>query len=137
MAASTSRSNMPAMRMLLAAGWVLAVSAFGCGSTNALCSLEARAGVNVSLIDAATKTPICDAKVVITDGGEVRDEPPSLGPDCIYSGAVERTGTFEVRVTHPSYAPVTRTGIEVKMDEAECHVEAQTVTIELTKQLGG
>jgi hypothetical protein len=70
------------------------VSLSGCGSSNALCSLEARSGVNVTLKDAATKKAICDAKVIITDGGEVRDEPTPLGPECLYSGAVEREGTF-------------------------------------------
>jgi hypothetical protein len=123
---------MTAMLVARASFLALVLSSLpGCGSSNALCSLEARSGVNVTLKDAVTKKPVCDAKVIITDGGEVRDEPTPLGPDCLYSGAVERTGTFKVEITHPTYAPVTREGIEVKMDEAGCHVEGQRVEVEM------
>lgn len=112
---------------------VLCAALAGCGSSNALCSLEARAGVDVALTDAATGKPVCDAKVIITDGGEVRDDARPVGPDCLYSGAVERTGTFKVEITHASYAPVTREGIEVKMDEAGCHVASQKIEAALSK----
>jgi hypothetical protein len=120
------------MRVRFAACLAAILSISGCGSRNAECSLEARAGVNVSLKDAVTKKPICDAKVVITDGTGFSDTPPSIGqPDCIYGGATERTGTYKVEVTHPSYATANREGIEVKMDDVECHVVAQKVELEL------
>jgi hypothetical protein len=110
--------------------FIAGTSLAACGSSNALCSLEARSGVNVTLTDAVTKKPVCDAKVVITDG-DFRDEPTPLGSDCLYAGASERVGTYKVEVTHPTYAPVTREGVEVKLDEAQCHVVAQQIAIEM------
>jgi hypothetical protein len=126
---------MSRMRALLVGSVVLvaSLSAVGCGSSDALCSLEARAAVNVTVKDAATKKPICDAKVVITNGSDIREEPTPNGPDCLYSGAYEKTGTFRVEVTHPSFAPATRENIEAKTDASGCHVEAQQVLIELSK----
>ena len=43
------------MKVLLVVGLFVALA--GCGSKNAECSLEARAGVNVFLTDAVTKKP--------------------------------------------------------------------------------
>jgi hypothetical protein len=112
---------------------VAGIALAGCGSKNAECSLEARSGVAVVVKDAVTKKPICDAKVVITDGTGFSDTPTPVGePDCIYGGASERTGTYTVEVTHPSYATATRDGIGVAMDEAKCHVIAQRVELELS-----
>jgi hypothetical protein len=111
----------------------IGIALAGCGSKNAECSLEARAGVNVVVVDAATKKPICDAKVVITDDTGFTDTPPPVGaPECVYGGASERAGTYQVEVTHPSYATATRDGIGVAMDEAQCHVIAQRVELALS-----
>lgn len=120
------------MRIVVVAfGLLLALT--GCGSKNAECSLEARAGVNVTLKDAVTKKPICDATVVISDGTGYTDTPTPVGPECLYGGASERPGTYRVDVTHPSYAPATRDAIGVAMDDVQCHVIAQRVDVELTK----
>lgn len=118
------------VKVLLA---IVALCLAACGSKNAECSLESRAGVNVSVKDAATKKAICDAKVIVTDDSGFRDEPTPIGqPDCIYSAAFERPGTYRVEVSHASYATATRENVEVKMDDVECHVVAQSVAIELS-----
>ena len=111
----------------------LSLALAGCQHSNAECSLEARAGVNVALKDAVTKQPVCDAQVVISDGTGYTDSPTAVGPECVYGGASERPGTYRVDVTHPSYAPATRDAIGVAMDDVQCHVVAQRVELELTK----
>lgn len=81
---------MAAMRLLLVPLF-LALASSGCGGNDALCSLEARSGVAVTLKDAATKQPVCDAKVIII-GPDVRDEAQPIGPDCLYTGASSAPG---------------------------------------------
>lgn len=50
-----------------------------------------------------------------------------------FSGAMERAGTYHVRVEHPGFAPWTRSGVAV--NEGECSVNTQEQTARLSSPL--
>lgn len=110
------------------------VGATACGDERnpVVCTAIAVAALNVSVVDAATNQPLCDAEVVVTDGGFRETLPvfPGSGADCRYSGPFERPGTYAVTVRRAGYPTAVQSDIRVTSDE--CHVIGVPVTIRLT-----
>ena len=118
------------MRALMAAaerrGWVVVALVFlssvsggvsvGCG-----CSSIALAGLNVTVVDGATGASVCDVMVTAQDGDhlETLNEFPAAGGGCVYSGAVERPGTYALTATSGSRSKVV-TGVRVSDGSAFC-----------------
>ena len=113
---------------------VVALVAAGCGDepNPVICTAIAVAALNVTVVDAATNQPICDAEVTATDGGFRETLPvfPGSGADCRYSGPFERPGTYEITVRRAGYPMAVQAGVRVLSDE--CHVIGVPVTVRLT-----
>ena len=93
-----------------------------------ICTLEARAGLLVTVLDAATGRNLApDANVRVTDGEYSEMLNPIEGT---YVGAYERAGTYTVVVSAPGHAQWQRIGVTVGRDE--CHVVAEQVEARLT-----
>lgn len=110
-----------------------ALSAAACGGepNPVVCTAVAVAALNVTVVDAATSQPLCDAEVTVTDGSfrETLMAFPASA-DCRYSGPYERPGTYEITVRRAGYPTVVQSGVRVARDE--CHVIPVPVTIRLT-----
>src|SRR4051812_47378244 len=79
-------------------------------------------GLTVTLKDAATGQPICDAVVTAADGAyseelQKLDFNPS---DCSYVGAAERAGNYTLTAVKTGYMNATQSGVVVTADA--CHV---------------
>ncbi len=96
------------------------------------CTEEAVNGLSVRVLDAATDQPICDAKVTATDGAHSELLSLFPGSQCVYSGATERAGTYQITVERNGYLSATRDSVTVTEDD--CHVDPQVLTLELTPQ---
>src|SRR5688572_21275483 len=105
--------------------WVVAagLAAAGCGEPSPICTALAVSALHVTVLEAATNQPICDAEVTVTDGGfsEALRVFPATG-DCHYSGPFERPGTYTITVRRAGYSTEVRSGVRVTSDE--CHVIA-------------
>lgn len=100
------------------------------GINDVVCTLEARAALNVELLDAATKASIAAGATVVATDGAYTDTLRNFG-NGPFGGAYERVGTYTIKVTTPAHGTATRTGIVVTRDQ--CHVIAQRITIEMTR----
>jgi hypothetical protein len=118
------------------AGLVLAVAlaAAGCGDepSPVFCTAIAVSALTVTVVEAATNLPVCDAEVTVTDGAFRETLPvfPASGTDCRYFGPFERPGTYAITVRREGYPTVVQSGVRVTSDE--CHVIGVPVTIRLT-----
>ena len=117
---------------------IICLAAAACGHPGyATCLDEAHKAVGVHVQDADTGAPVCDAVVVIHSGVyseslPVRNDPADDGaPGCVYAGAYERPGTYEVDVSRAGYASATTTGVVVPLDSCG-KVVPQTLVITLT-----
>ena len=96
-----------------------------------LCTTEAVSGIHVTLTDALSHNPVCDATVMLKGGnGYSETMTAQPGNPCSYAGAFERPGSYEVDVSHPRYRPATRR--DVTVDQDSCHVVTQQVALELS-----
>ena len=87
------------------------------------CTDEFRFGLKVSVTD-ASGAPVCDAMVIAREGTYVETLEPEF---CIYHGAGERAGTYEITATLGTrMAKVTQ-----KVGENECHVIQEAPAIVL------
>ncbi len=96
-----------------------------------VCTELAAAGLNITVVDAVTKQPLCDATVVATEGEHTETlmvNPPT--GDCQYAGAYERAGTYSLDATSPGHLAATLVDVTVTKDE--CHVIGVMKTISLT-----
>jgi hypothetical protein len=76
-----------------------------------------------------TGAAICDATVTASDGAFSAALQPSAGGGvCVWSGLPERSGVYDVTVSKPGYATVTRENVVVTADR--CHVK--TVSLDVT-----
>jgi hypothetical protein len=111
-----------------------AAGAAACGDepNPVICTAIAVSALTVTVVDAATNQPLCDAEVTVTDGGFRETLPvfPGSGADCRYSGPFERPGTYEITVRRAGYPTAVQSGVRVTSDE--CHVIGVPVTIRLT-----
>jgi hypothetical protein len=76
-----------------------------------------------------TSAEICDAVVIASDGTFSATLQSSAGGGaCAWSGLPERSGVYDVTVSKPGYATVTRENVVVTADR--CHVK--TVALDVT-----
>ena len=112
------------------AAFLCAVAA-ACGpTTTTTCTTEARAGLNVTVVDILTGAHLCDATVIASEGAyseTLSVVAPSLA--CVYTGAWERAGTYSISATKAGYQDQTQDGVVVSKDA--CHVHGAAVTISL------
>jgi hypothetical protein len=92
-----------------------------------ICTMIAVSSLNVTVRDASTGTPVCDATVTALLGGE--NYSLRQTGDCRYAGPEERAGSFEVSVVRTGYLPTAVTNVRVGRDE--CHVIPVAVTVDL------
>jgi hypothetical protein len=97
----------------------------GCRS----CANIALDGLNVTVVDGATGSPICDATVTAQDGDHVET---LMQGGCRYGGAYERPGTYTLTATSGSRSEVV---MDVRVlgngDDFCPHVVTETATITL------
>jgi hypothetical protein len=113
---------------------LLAAPLVHCGEDRSpvACAAYAVAGLGVSVLDAATGSPVCDATVTAIDGAYSEQ---LSGAACSFSGAYERPGSYLIRATRPGFRPSEVRGVRVVMGAGECpHVEQTRVTIHLTPE---
>jgi hypothetical protein len=102
-----------------------------CGGehTTAACPAYAAAGLDVSVSNASSRQPICDATVTATEGAYSEQ---LFGVACSFTGAIERPGTYVVRAARQGFAPKEVAPVRVAMGGGECpHVQQTQVRIEL------
>jgi len=92
------------------------------------CTLEARAGINVTVVDDATGAAITNGSGVAREGTFV-EQLQSFGGQL--GGAYEREGTYDVSVTAPGYQTWLREDVTVGADE--CHVIPVRLTARLVR----
>ena len=95
------------------------------------CTLEARTGVAVAVVDEAG-APIADAKVVLRDGDYVETLDKNDYYNGAYHGAHERAGIYVVDAVAPGFAPGRIEGVRVR--DGGCHVDTREVEIELDRE---
>ncbi len=119
------------MRLLIVVPLVLAASCKASNSTDVVCTLEARAGINVTVLDADTQAGLAGiARGSATDGAYVDSLRPG-GSMTTLSGAYERAGTYTVEIRATGYQGYTTTNVRVLKDV--CHVIPQALTVSLQK----
>lgn len=92
------------------------------------CTLEAKAGLNVTVLNSQTNQPLIDGVTVqATDG--FYQEFLILGRENSFFGAEERPGTYIITVTKEGYQTYTSSPIVVTADV--CHVIPQSLTVNL------
>jgi hypothetical protein len=106
----------------------------GCASVNPgitdpgiICTAIAVSSLNVTVRDATTGQPVCDATVVALQGND-NYELRRTG-DCRYAGPEERSGVFEVHAIRAGYQAASMGNVRVGRDE--CHVIPVAVTVDL------
>ena len=102
---------------LLLLGSVLlgSVASPSCSSN---CTEQSVYGLNIRVADKASGTAICDAVVIATDGKYSEKLLQHGAPDCVYVGAGERAGTYNVTAARDGYVA---NGVQVRVTEDECH----------------
>jgi hypothetical protein len=119
--------------MRVAATALLSLCA-GCSGAVTECSALYAYGLAVTVIDEATGAPICTATVTASDGAyheTLRLEQlgaPDGGVECLYPGAGERAGTYDV-AAQVDGRQKTVTGVAVSHDD--CHVLTRQLRIGL------
>ncbi|HEX2568042.1 MAG TPA: carboxypeptidase-like regulatory domain-containing protein [Polyangia bacterium] len=116
--------------------YLVAVVLVGCGGTSAeVCTKEARPSLQVTVLDAVSGRPVCDADVAVTtlDGtlNELLAAPgPTVGTStCNYYGPYERPGRFLVMAGREGYQSAQQSDITVT--PGSCHVQTVEVTLRL------
>ncbi|MDH5761023.1 MAG: carboxypeptidase-like regulatory domain-containing protein [Gemmatimonadota bacterium] len=122
----------PCRRRTRAPLWTLGVTLFlpGCDilDPDLVCTEEMRYGVNVTVVDAGSGSPITEGLGgTLTEGSF--SEVMAVWDNRLM-GAGERAGTYTVQVQATGYADWTRQGVVVLA--GECHVEPAALTAELT-----
>lgn len=103
-----------------------------------LCTLEARPGITVTIVDAATGSPVeGDVTVIATDGSytETVNVPVLAGGARVAWLAEERGGRYRVEVQAPEYALWVAPFVRVTEDD--CHVRTVDLTARLEKAGAG
>ena len=118
------------MVLLMVAGLILS-NGLGCSSKE--CTDEARQGLVVTVGDAETGEPLCDATVTAKSGDRVEQLLPAWsGPECdgVYS-AFENAGTWDVEITADGYKVQSLTDVLVESEEECGHSIRKAVSVEL------
>jgi hypothetical protein len=133
------------MRFATIALSVLVVFLLGCdsGPGNVNCAAVAEPAVEVEVSDATTGRYVAaEAEAMITDGsyrdtlrrGAITQVEPTLIVKTLVGG-FERSGTYDVSVSHPNYQPWTRPDVEVP--SGDCGPETQQLEAELREKETG
>ncbi len=109
--------------------WLIPLSSCGGGGGTVCTSIYAY-GLTVTVTDAATQQPICDATVTATDGTYSEQLQPANSSPCSYLGAGERPGTYTVTATRSGYMNTIESNIRVTSDG--CHVQGVSINLNLT-----
>ena len=100
-----------------------------CEQTSApVCTLEARAGINLTVVDESGQ-PVTNAVAQAREGSFV-ETLQRTGPGILF-GVFEREGNYDVTVTAPGYKEW-RESIDVDADE--CHVIPERRTVEMESE---
>jgi len=97
-----------------------------------MCTMEARAGIMVEVVDSVSGAPAARGARVVARGTTFTDS--TAGPaesDEAIALAYERDGTYTVTVTKPGYRPWTQAGVVVTKDQ--CHVRSVRVIAKLQR----
>ena len=101
------------------------------GGPQAVCTMEARSSLAVTVLDAVTGENLAPRATVRVTDGVFADTLVAAGGGGVYSGSVyERPGTYTIVVSHPDYDQWQQAGVFVERDE--CHVITKQVTARLT-----
>jgi hypothetical protein len=111
------------------------IAAVGCdlpfGAGDKVCTLEARPGLRVNVMDFLTGAGPAQATVIAIDGA-FADTLHTIGsPPLIFGGLFERAGTYTIVVKSAGYVDWTKAGVVVTADE--CHVRLTEVTARLVR----
>ncbi len=113
---------------------LVVLAAAACGPMpGRVCTEEFAYGLNV-IVEDEEGNRICDAVVTAKDGDyeETLELQEGAGAgDCIYIGAGERAGTYDIEATKDGFATATEAGYTVQEDADGCHVIGAPVTLEL------
>jgi hypothetical protein len=98
------------------------VSLLGCERS---CTQEARDGLNITVRDARTGTPLCDSTVVAIDGSFHEtltnfSQYDAAFPPCTFHGAEERAGTYRVLINRDGYVGAELSALTV--GAGDCHI---------------
>ncbi|HSD15471.1 MAG TPA: carboxypeptidase-like regulatory domain-containing protein [Flavobacterium sp.] len=93
------------------------------------CTEEARAGLNVTVMDAATHTVLTEGVVVVATEGTYSETLELIPGSDVFSGAWERQGNYMLTVTKSGYQTYTSETITVDADV--CHVIPQSIMVHL------
>ena len=85
-----------------------------------ICTMEARAGLTVEIVDSTSGAPAADGAKVLAVSAATRDSASGTAGVSTVSLAYERAGTYTVTVTRPGYRTWSRSNVEVTRDQ--CHV---------------
>jgi hypothetical protein len=94
-----------------------------------ICTMEARAGLNVEIFDSVSGAPAADGARVLAVAPAIRDSATGSGNSSTVSLAYERAGTYTVTVSRSGYRTWSRLNVEVTRDQ--CHV----IPVRLTARL--
>ncbi|MBM4346228.1 MAG: hypothetical protein FJ100_22875 [Deltaproteobacteria bacterium] len=92
------------------------------------CDTSAAAGLVITVTQGLNGPVLCDAEVTVSDGATT-EKVSAQGSPCVYTAAYEKPGTYTVVAAKAGLKSATKTGIVV--DNGECHVETQQVTLVL------
>ncbi len=97
------------------------------------CTLEARAGILLTVRDSVTGVPVPGPFLAIARDGQYADTARYIYPDSgLAALAYERAGHYDVTVSATGYRLWRRTGVEV--EDGGCHVQTARVTARLQQQ---
>jgi hypothetical protein len=97
-----------------------------CGITDLVCTDEAAASLNVTVVDSVSEAPVLDAVVWVQDGVF---QDTLEGGGGLWYGPWERAGTYDVHVEHPDYRSWLKSGVTV--EDGRCHVQSRSLTARL------
>lgn len=98
-----------------------------------VCTMEARAGLQVTVRNATTNRALSDSTTVLISAGTYTELLQTFpGSDSVYTGAWERSGTYIINVSRNGYKPASYG--PVILEEDGCHVITQSHTIPLEKK---
>ncbi len=109
---------------------IAVLAALGC-TAEVDCGTIAVPALKLKLTDDVSGAAVCDAKVVIRAETHDLTEEVSAGPDCIYSGAHQHTGSFSITVSAPGYITTAVEHIDVINDAFNCHPVTRALALEL------
>ena len=95
-----------------------------------VCTAQFVYGLAVTVNDASTGRPVCDAQVTAVSGS-YRETLLTFGSsaNCSYAGAGERPGVYDLAASKAGYTTASQNGVRVVADE--CHVIPARVTLDL------